>query len=401
MKNDCACSTIPIEIADQQLVIPPPVIPMHLASRLRKARERVQLTQEEVQARAGIGPSTLSEFENGHRQPSLRQLQALAVLYQRSVGWLLEDTDTAEDEVVLWRARPTAEVAAKIEARFLALSEQFRNLETWCGDPITCDLPRVSAGGADFGHSNAARLAKSVRDELVLGDRPGENLLRVLVEACGIKVFHLEFEPTGTAASSQSDSFGRSILLNRGNVPWRRNFDLAHELFHLLTWERFCPGWTGDPLIATEQEESLANTFAGNLLLPEEPFRLAVQKRIGEPSEEALTRSIDGIYSIAREFAVSVDAVLVRTSFLFGLDRESIAEARKVWEKVCRSYERRDHDCPEQLPERYRALAVTALRRGEISVGRFAEYMGLSRYHAIQVLQGKDGDGGKTAPTSA
>lgn len=381
-------------------------MPTNLASNLRLARERLRLTQEQVHERTEIGPSTLSEFENGHRQPSLVQLQALAHLYQRSLGWLLDEEagagDLADEEVVLWRQRPDVELAADIEAQFRKLCEQYRNLELWCSESVEWTLPMVSKDGQRFGYSEAARLAKSVRDELALGDRPGENLLRVLEEVCGIKVFHFDFEPTGTAASSLGASFGAAILMNRGNVPWRRTFDLAHELFHLLTWRHFRGEWSGEPLAATPREESLANTFAGNLLLPEEPFRLAVQRRIREPTATRLVASIDRVYSVAREFAVSVDAVLVRIGQLFDLERASVAEARDAWRCVRPAYERRGlTDTPQLLPDRYRALAVSAFEQGEISTGKFAEYMGISRYQAMQLIAGRGGDGRKAAPAPA
>ena len=42
---------------------------------------------------------------------------------------------------------------------------------------------------------------------------------------------------------------------------------------------------------------------------------------------------------------------------------------------------------PPTIPERYRTLAIQALHRGEISVGRFAEYVGISRQKAMSYLQ--------------
>ena len=372
---------------------------LSLESRLRRARTRLHLTQDQVQERTGIGSSTLSEFEHGRRQPNLGQLRALANLYQHSLAWFLEPEEEVEEGVVLWRERPSVEVAASIEATFRRLSQQYRNLEVWCGESDDCHLPGLSKQVGQIGYPAAARLAKTVRDELALGDRPGENLLRVLEEVCNIKVFHLGFEPTGTAASFLSPTLGASILLNKQNVPWRRTFDLAHELFHLLTWNHFRDGWSGEPLVATEREEKLANAFAGNLLLPEEPFRLAVQKRFERPNARALADSIDRVYSIAREFGVSVDAVLVRISFVFSLDWSSLGEAREAWSSSAHIYEQRHgEEGPDDLPQRYQALAVSALSHGEVSVGRFAEYMGISRYRAMQLMRSKGGDGSQAAP---
>jgi len=370
---------------------------MSLPLRLRSARLRLHLTQTAVAEQTGIGASSLSEFESGTREPNLSQLQALATLYQRSLAWMLgEGADIEGEPLVLWRQRPPAEQAAEISARFLKLSEQYRNLELWCGVRSESALPECTlpegdvASGQQFRAHDAAALAKRVRNELALGDRPGEGLLRTLDEACGVKVFHLAFEPSGTAACTHSDALGACILLNKNNVPWRRSFDIAHELFHLLTWKhfRFAVG-NGDAL-ASEREESLANIFAGNLLMPEEVFRLAVQRRTGGGT----VGGVEQIYSVAREFGVSFDAVLVRMKHVLGTRDEVAERLKQQWRSWDWAGEDRLRDDPPELPTRYQALAVTALRRGEISIGRFSEYVGISRHKALEIarLQEVHGD---------
>ena len=362
-----------------------------LCQRLRSARTRLKLTQAAVAERTGIGASSLSEFETGTREPTLSQLQTLASLYQCSLAWMLGDGADGEGEpLVLWRQRPPAEQATEIGARFLQLSEQYRNLELWCGVPGECELPEWEIAGAQQFHSyDAAALAKRVRDELALGDRPGEGLLRTLDEACGVKVFHLAFEPSGTAACTHSESLGACILLNKNNVPWRRSFDIAHELFHLLTWKHFRSNAANGDAPASEREESLANTFAGSLLMPEEAFRLAVQRRLGSAS----IGDVEQVYSVAREFGVSFDAVLVRMKQVLGTKDEAAEGLKRQWRSWGWLGEDRPRDDPPELPERYQALALTALRRGEISIGKFAEYVGISRQKALGIARTQEADG--------
>lgn len=369
-------------------------IPLH--QRLRSARSRLHLTQAAVAEKTGIGASSLSEFETGTREPSLGQLQALAGLYQRSLAWMLGDGDDGGSEpLVLWRLRPPADQAAEISARFLRLSEQFRNLEMWCGVHSECDLPEWAADRSQqFRSYEAASLAKRVRDELALGDRPGEGLLRTLGEACGVKVFHLAFEPSGTAACTRSEFLGACILLNKKNVPWRRSFDIAHELFHLLTWHHFRTGTADGDTLADEREESLANTFASNLLMPEEAFRLAFQSRIGSASSP----EIEQVYGVAREFCVSVDAVLVRMKQVIGTKDELNESLRQQWRGWASFGEDRMRDDPPELPERYQALALTALQRGEISIGKFAEYVGISRQKALEIARRQEVHGDEVTP---
>ena len=63
--------------------------------RLRECRERIPLTREQVAKNLSISPSTIADYESGHRQPSLPILVGLAELYKVSTDFLL-GVDTAE-----------------------------------------------------------------------------------------------------------------------------------------------------------------------------------------------------------------------------------------------------------------------------------------------------------------
>jgi Zn-dependent peptidase ImmA (M78 family)/DNA-binding XRE family transcriptional regulator len=350
---------------------------MHLGQKIRAARERAGLSQAEACRRAELGVSSLSEFENDKRAPSLAQLEALASAYSRSLAALLSDEPEAAS-TVLWRQRPTTG-AEELEARFLRLAEQYANLERWCGD-LGRTRALVEAATPNMDRNAAAEMARSVRQRLGLGDRPALALLRVLEEDYGVKLFHLPFEPTGTAACARSDAFGDAILLNANNVRWRRNYDLAHELFHLLTWSVFRPV-SGT---STENEEKLADKFASALLLPEEALRSAVTQRLTDTNK--LTTA--ALFEIARDFDVSIDALMWRLHDVYGGKDGDYTKARlQALHEVAPLYEERARDVAPPRPERFRALAVTALRAGERSVGRFAEYLGISRGEAMKYAE--------------
>jgi XRE family transcriptional regulator, fatty acid utilization regulator len=356
---------------------------MPLHDRLRHARQKAALSGPQVQDRTGIGVSSLSEFENGKREPSLSQLQKLADLYRRSVSFFFAEGPIAAEPGVLWRLRPQ-ENAEEIEARFLRLCEQYHNLEMWCDERATVSLPEAKGDAARFGYDGAEELAKQVRRDLQLGDRPGQCLLAVLEEACGVKVFHLAFEPSGTAASAVSETFGAAVLLNANNARWRRNHDLAHELFHLLTWSLFHPA-AGGPMVAGDWEEKLATAFASNLLMPSEPFRSAINCRVRDGRI-----TFESLFDIAREFDVSVESVLWRMHFVYNRGQSKSDQTKSEIEQAKRLaplLEDRESPKPHPWPSRYRALAIKSLRRGEIAIGRFAEYLGISRHEAMPFVE--------------
>lgn len=348
-----------------------------VGDRLRLGRERRGLNQGQVSELTGIGASSLSDFENAKRAPSLDQLSALARAYDQPLAFFFEDSPTKE--VVLWRRRPV-EGAEEHGSRFLKWCRWYRDLEVWCKDETTCQLLEVAAPPS---FRAAERLAIETREQLDLGDYPALVLLKVLEEKSGVKVFHQEFEPTGTAACSRDASFGAAIMLNAKSSRRRRNFDLAHELFHLLTWNAYR---AGSPDVSTEIEEKLANKFASVLVLPEEKLKAAYDHRCVENR-----LPLPAIVDLARTFDVSVEAVLWRLHDI-AMKNHAADEAstRGLIEKARRHAHLADEgsgDQPLGRPERFRDLAVRALRNAEISVGRFAEYMGISRQAAMAYVE--------------
>jgi len=354
---------------------------MAISERLKHARGRAGLTLDQVAEQAQIGASSLCDFERGKRDPKVSQLVALSKVYHRSVEFFLSEAPVPMEKV-LWREKPEPGTAGMVETQFLQLCEQFHNLEVWCGERKKWYLPIAEGEARQFHYREAEDLAYQVASKLKLGDRPGQSLLWVLEEVCGIKVFHLAFEPTGTAACTKGE-FGSAILLNSDNVRWRRNFDLAHELFHLLTWDLFRTETNGDSCVPSEREEKYATCFASHLLMPTEVTRLAILEVL-----DGGRTSFDGLFDVARQFDVSMEALLWRMGSLFkerdeGVTRADIENCRTV----VRLYEEREDQTPPKRPGRFRALAIRALRHALISTGRCAEYLGISRKAAQRFLE--------------
>lgn len=349
---------------------------MGIPERLRYARQRSGLTLRQVVTRTEIGESSLSEFENGRREPRLGQLQTLAGAYRRQIGFFLGEGEIP-CEIVLWREKPDPAVAGDIETEFLKLCQQYHNLEVWTADRSTCDLPKATGSPDNFGYPEAEKLAYQVQGDLRLGDRPGRSLFPILEEVCGVKLFHMSFEPTGTAASAVSDTFGSAVLLNANNVRWRRNFDLAHELFHLLTWDVFRSGDGDDDVLASPKEESLANCFASHLLMPSDATRIAINEAMDDDKI-----ALSHLFGVARKFDVSVEALLWRIRFLFNRTENDTRRDIDRYRLMSGVFEDREHDEPSSRPTRFVALVCEAFRNGEMSRGRVAEYLGISRREA-------------------
>jgi XRE family transcriptional regulator, fatty acid utilization regulator len=350
---------------------------MNIGQRLKIAREAIGYTLEKAEKESGIGASSLSEFENEKREPKFSQLSKLAELYKRSIEFFLTDKPLT-DPLMLWRDGPTSEEEKReTEAEFRRLCQQYHKLELCTAETQKAALPQPDImKPTDFNFPQADLLARKAQKELCLGDIPSASLKKILEERYYVKIFHWEF--TGSAISTVSEEFGAAILLNNKNAPWRRNYDLAHELFHILTWSIFrilseAP---------SEIEEKFANSFASKLLMPEEPLRQRIAVLVNEQKETPLDRLDD----LAREFGVSLDALSYRIAGLYQIKKGDNKKFLTAVKQLAKLHKPRESDKAEMLPDRYCDLAKRALRDGRLSLMQFAKYMGISYKKAQEYL---------------
>jgi Zn-dependent peptidase ImmA (M78 family) len=345
------------------------------------------MTQKELSEATGIGVSTLSEFESDGRErgPSALQMVQIAEALHRSTDFFHKPGDP-EPEIVLWRERPSEVTPESIEVQLLELAEQFHRLEQICGNAEPPQLEFATGDPAKFSFRQAESLALNFRNRFALGERPGRVLLRVLEDVIGVKVFFLDFEPSGTAACTLSEKFGAAVLLNGKNVSWRRNFDLAHELFHLLTWKIFRDPSSENASASTPREEQLANSFAGHLLMPSEALQAAVSRQ----QRDKTTLDFDDLFDIARQFAVSVPAIVFRCKEDGIISRDA---ADKVLDRIqgrMHFWEKRKNTPPPKRPFRFEALAFEAMGKGRMGTGKFAQFLGISRHQAMKILEERE-----------
>jgi len=350
---------------------------MNIGERLKIARKAIGYTQEQVAEKAGISTSAICDFENG-REPKFSQLSKLAEIYHKSVEFFFSETIPAEP-ILLWRSSPANETdRKKVEAEFKELCEQYYKLEVLTEELRDVRLPEPDCKDSNgFQFRDACSLAHKTAKEFSLGDIPSSSLKRILEEKYYIKIFHFPFE--GSAVSAV-DQFGRAILLNssESTKEWRRNYDLAHELFHLLTWDVFRKKTEG--CTPSSSEEKLANAFASALLMPDE----SLKDKIRRYSDNAEQITFDKLDDIAREFGVSLEALLIRLHYIYGKKDES---ETKRYIEIARRYKKpRISSTPDKLPERYCALAERALREGKLSLMQFAKFMGIPYKKAQEYL---------------
>jgi XRE family transcriptional regulator, fatty acid utilization regulator len=353
-----------------------------IGDRLRKERESLGYKLIYVAQKMGFeNHQVLGNIESGKRPLKASELVQLSGLYGRNVDFFLTEQSAAPK--VLWRDQARTEETVLAEHKFVEICQGYRKLLDLTEKGARMDgslpLPAVRSKQAITQRTfyYVVELAEQTRKSLGLGARPAHSLADVLEASFGVLVLYRDLKTAGSAASLSGGGC-RAIVINSTNAPWRRNYDLAHELFHLITWDLF----SEDEICAPPKQgkknrvEQLADAFASALLLPEEEVRSEFQKRVFDKKITYIS-----LVEIAREFRVSTDALLWRLTNLMLLKRKDAEKclADSGIKDIDRQARNEDKawDKPPYLSARYVALAIKAYFMGKISRARFAEYVGI------------------------
>jgi Zn-dependent peptidase ImmA (M78 family) len=273
---------------------------------------------------------------------------------------------------VLWRAQPS-EGAESIEAQFLQWCERQRRVLRLLDQRPPDQLPVYDLDLAEMTYADADRLATDIARLLGLGVRPARALSTALESRFDVTIWYLD-TPRGCAACTRGEH-GVSILVPRHEVPWRRHFDIAHELFHLLAWtngRQHRPPQDGTA--AGKHVEQLANAFAASLLVPAE----VVLRELEEHSSARRVKLAE-LVAMARDFGVSLETLVWRLHNL-GLWPERAVVDELLGNPRLRELDRASQDGewpdPPELPERFVQAAYAATLRGRLSRAQLATYLG-------------------------
>src|SRR3990172_635053 len=347
-----------------------------LGRSLGKLRELTGLTLNEAADKLGF-PSyqTLSKKEKGEREVKASELPLFAKIYYCSLSSLLGEKVETTPAALLWRNPPEKEKKKKIERQIFYLCEQYHLLETLLGLKEEEKFRFLSVSKDELRTNRGVdRLADNTIKLIGLGKRPAFSLQKVLEQEFGVKILYLPLSSVGSAASMIHDEFGAIVVINSDEAPWRRNYDFAHELFHLITWNAVSLVDLQDSSSLRDDIERKADRFASNLLLPGDEIKEEISKRL----EKQKTFTYSDIVDISREFGVSTAALLYRMANLGFIEWEYADKIAK--EVVARDGSIRRKEWGERpVSERFYFLAVRCLRKGLISRGKFSEIVEVDR----------------------
>lgn len=346
---------------------------MRLATNIRNRRLQLKLSQARLGQETGVGSSqTISQIEKGERDLKAYELFNFAKALYCTPSELLNEV--AQDLIVAWRNKPDSDVEIQ-EAKFGDLIRTYNLVEQWADEISAASLPSLHSGNKSLSFDWVEQEADSMRKYMELGNYPALSLEKVLEERFAVKIFYLpDFK--GSAASVRGEQ-EYAIVLNTSEVHSRRNFSLAHELFHLLTWDSLAPNAEDTINIWGEKIEQLADKFASCLLLPAEHIR----ERTRQLVQRKNTVSLRAIAEIAEEYDVSRQAMLWRLHYLGLLTRSKTEELLEECAKVSVRRENIAENTEKSaFPMRFMRLLKLAYLQGEVGAGRVAEILGKPLY---------------------
>ncbi len=346
---------------------------------LKKEREALGYTLKQISEKMGFpNYQTLRSIENSHREIKAWELAKLANIYNRGIDFFMVDKQEISEPLVLWRTPAQTMEKNRAESLFLLYCRNYHRLLDLTGetDKTYTSIYLKTPNKQDFKkrpYDYVVELADEYRRILNMGGRPANSLSDTLEQIMGVMVFYLDLGDSGSAASTIGE-FGKAILINSSDAPWRRNYNLAHEFFHLITWDTF----SQEEIFSESSKEKnnverWADAFASVLLLPAEEVRKEFLKRLDGKSIEYIS-----LVEIAREFRVSIEALLWRLVNLNLIKKKVVLECLEKGEIKDIDKKMRITDWMDDkayLSSRYITLAIKALQRGSLSKAKFAEYV--------------------------
>lgn len=346
-----------------------------IGQRLKALREEKKLSQDDLARVFGFKDrQTVSAIETGERRLSAEELLLAVQKLGVTLDYFTDPFRLVGEGRFNWRQSnvPPAVLGAyeRVAGQLIAV---FRTLGEEVGEKPP--LERRSLRLTKLSQlEDAATAGERFAAEHGLGDVPSKGLAEVMERDLDILVLMVTPSHPGVSGAACRLPDLDVVLINRDEVPGRRHFDLAHELFHILTWDAMPPVHIED---ATEtgganRVEQLANAFASALLMPAGIVEAAADWRalLGDALIQSLNATADHL-------EVTATALLWRLVSLGILSR---AQARAVPANLLRfngSRIRPAGKMPLLFSRHFVEIVARAVDEGRVSTRKIAGILGM------------------------
>ncbi|MCC5865365.1 MAG: ImmA/IrrE family metallo-endopeptidase [Wenzhouxiangella sp.] len=348
------------------------------ATRIRRRivalRQRAGMKQVDLARALGVKDrQIISNIETGERKVSADELVRLADIFDVELAVFSDPYRIVDEASFSWRRseipEPTIQDFENQAKNWLAL---YRHLSRTAGEPVNSLVPKLDLTERSS-FEDAASEGESIAAQFDLGAVPALSLEQALDEKLNVLVLQVD-APDGISGAACRLGGLNFVLVNRRESPARRVFNLAHELFHLATWEQMPPEHIESVRVHDNRNprpEQLANAFASGLLMPRRPMEALIEQH---PKPEA-AEFTDWIQTLAQAMGVSGQAMKWRLVDLGQLPR---AKGQRIDDESLRqNYEGTAQD-PLPFSPRFVERLRWGLDEGRLTVRRAAGLMGMT-----------------------
>jgi len=359
--------------------------PIQLGDRLRGARIRAGLTQEEAAKSLELARTTLVAVEKGQRRVRADELEAFVRAYGVTVNALFRQSAIHVDLVPRFRSLRDSSEAGKEAARLLNdLVAAELELEGLVSRRLKKDYPAERPILPGDIRDQAEDIAGDMRHRLGLGLAPIADIVSLLEVELGIRVYIRPLKSSISGLFVFDDEVGACIMLNQNHPRPRRALTAAHEFAHLIT-ARHEP----DVLESTAGPQSRAERFATAFSLSFMMPAAVVRSRFRESQQISERFSPRHLILMAHALHVSQEAMCRRLEDLKLLPSgtwESLISRGFSGEQVQEVLGDRPKDDGLAIPPRLWMLAAEAHRRELLTEGQIAQLLRMDRFEIRQLL---------------
>jgi len=352
--------------------------------RLRAAREKAHLTQQDLAQKLGLEHrQTLGNIESGARRLTAEELLKAIDVLGVNLDYFTDSFRLAGEGEFSFRAEPniSRETLTEFEETAGCWIATYRELGKREGQEPRWLAPTLPLN-RQASYEDAQAAAECIGQMWDLGERPAESLRTRIEEQLCALILNVD-TPQGISGAALNLPRLNTIFINRREPEGRRNYDIAHELFHLLTWHTMPP----ERVEAVEDQangrgnrvEQLANNFASALLMPARHVISLWEAR------DPLIDLHDWMKTVAADLSVSGMALKWRLHNLNLLSRTQMGEIDD--QRLAQS---RDLESSTVLlfSHQFVTRIATALDQGNLSVRRAASLLELSISELALLIQG-------------
>lgn len=325
---------------------------------LKQLRLLYGMTRKELATKLDITEQAIWQFEKNEISPKTSVKLKMTNLFGVRSDYFSQMSSNSNFDMTSVAFRNEAENTRKAtdiqEAYLSALDSLVVYLESIVTIPNQKIIDLVDTlSQKEQDNASLEEIALFVREFLEVSGDNSDLLYRL--EKSGIYIFERNMANNEDAYSIWSNNNRPFIILGIGKTAVRRNFDLAHELGHLLLHRNIdFSTLSKDEFL---EKESEANNFASYFLLPKEEFckdmTNLVGKRVSNP---------DNYIDLKRKYSVSIQALEYR-AFKLGLISPSQHGYfyRLINKNNYRTFEILDDEIVVKRPSKVRSMLNTIL----------------------------------------